>query len=233
MPLAIGLAVGALAGSVYSSNQAAKAAKAGQESAEELFYAQMGQQQKQYEELLALGEPYRAAGERGLTQYERYTRDPSAIYGDPVYQAMLAQGTKAVEGSAAARGSQISGRTLADLQEIGKSTASQYRSQIMGELANLANIGSTSVGQVYGVGGQAMQAMGSSYGNLATLAQQTGQIQAASQMGQYGALTNLAGTLGSAYIKNKNPYQTSTIPYGTISGSQQSQMLAAQDEGLY
>lgn len=188
----------------YLETQAAQdAAEAGQAQAAQLTREQLAQQQRQYEELLALGTPYRAAGERGLAQYEAYTKEPGAIYEDPAYQAMLTQGTRAVEGSAAAKGTQLSGKTLAGLQELGMSTASQYRSQIMGELANLANIGSTAVGQAYGVGGQQMAQTAGAYGNLANLAQQTGQIQAAAQMGQAGALTNLAGTLGAAYIKSR------------------------------
>lgn len=200
---AVGVAVVGTVASTAASNKAAKAASQGQAAAERLTQEQMAAQQEQYGELLALGAPYRGAGERGLAQYEAYTRDPSAMYEDLTYQAMLAQGTKAVEGSAAARGTQLSGRTLADLQEVGRSTASQYRSQIMGELANLANIGSTSIGQAYGVGGQAMSQTAGAYGNLATLAQQTGQIQAGAAMGQGTALANLAGTLGAAYIKNQ------------------------------
>lgn len=211
MPLGSALAISAglgLAGSIYGSQQASESAEAGQRQAAALTQQQLAQQQRQYEELLALGQPYRAAGEEGLAQYQAYTKDPSAIYADPAYQAMLSQGTKAVEGSAAARGTQLSGRTLGALQELGMSTASQYRSQIMGELANLANIGSASIGQAYGVGGQQMAQTAGAYGNLATLAQQTGQIQAGAQMGQYGALTNLAGTLGAAYIGRQQPATT-------------------------
>lgn len=187
-------------GSILGGKEAASAAEAGQAQAAALTREQMEQQQKQFEELLALGQPYRAAGERGLAQYEAYTQDPGAMYQDPAYQALLAQGMQTIEGSAAARGTQLSGRTLAGLQEMGQATASQYRSQIMGELANLANIGSTAVGQAYGVGGQQMSQTAGAYGNLANLAQQTGQIQAGAQMGQAGALANLAGTLGAAYI---------------------------------
>lgn len=191
------------ASSYYGSQQATEAAQAGQEQATQLTREQLAQQQKQYEELLALGQPYREAGLRGLSQYEQYLQDPSKIYSDPAFLAMMREGSRAVEGSAAAKGTQLSGKNLAALQQLGMSTASQYRSQVLGELANLANIGSTSIGQAYGVGGQAMQQTAGAYSNLATLAQQTGQIQAANQMGMYGGLTNLAGTLGSAYIKSQ------------------------------
>lgn len=190
-----------LAGSLYGSSQAADAAAAGQAEAAQLTREQLAQQQRQYEELLALGEPYRAAGERGLAQYEAYTQDPSAMYQDPTYQAMLQQGTRSIEGSAAARGTQLSGATLAGIEDYAMSSASQYRSQIMGELANLANIGSTSVGQAYGIGGQQMAQTGAAYGNLANLSQQTGMIQAGSYLGQGSAATSLAGTLGAAYIQ--------------------------------
>lgn len=194
------IAIGGYLASESASSRASSAAKRGQKRSEALTREQMAQQQAQYEQLLSLGEPYRAAGERGLAQYEALTQDPTSIYNNPVYQALLEQGMRNVEGSAAARGTQLSGRTLAGLQEMGMTTASQYRSQIMGELANLANIGSTSIGQAYGVGGQQMAQTAGAYQNLANLAQQTGQIQAASAMGQGTATTNLLGTLGAAYI---------------------------------
>lgn len=187
--------------STQASKKAAGAAESGQREAAQLTREQLAQQQRQYEELLALGEPYRQAGAQGLAQYQAYTQDPTAMYQDPTYQAMLQQGTRAVEGSAAARGTQLSGKTFAGLQDLAMSTASQYRGQIMGELANLANIGSTAVGQAYGVGGQQMGQTAAAYGNLANLAQQTGQIQAGAAMGQGTAMSNLAGTLGAAYIQ--------------------------------
>ena len=210
--------VGALV-STTASKRAVSAAEAGQTEAAGLTREQMAQQETQYRELLALGEPYRAAGERGLVEYERLAADPSAIYEDPTYQALVAEGGRAIESSAAARGTQLSGRTLAGLQEMGQTTAAQYRGQIMGELANLANIGSTAVGQAYGVGGAQMAQTGQAYGGLSTLAQQTGQIQAGAEMGAGGALTQLAGTLGSAYIRGQQPSSTVPIPGGGTAAS--------------
>jgi len=85
----------------------------------------------------------------------------------------------------------------------------------MGELATLTNIGSTSIGQAYGVGGQQMQQTGAAYSNLANLAQQTGQIQAGSSLGQGQALAGLAGTLGASYIRSQIPAtSTTTTPSG-------------------
>jgi len=185
--------VGDFLGDITGANAAADAAAAGQAQATALTREQLAQQQAQFEQLLALGQPYRQAGQQGLEQYLAYTQDPTAMFEDPTYQAMLQQGTKAYEGSAAARGMQLSGRTLAGLQELGQTTASQYRSQIMGELYNLANIGSTSVGQAYGVGGQQMSQTGSAYGNLANLAQQTGQIQAGAAMAPFNTTVSALG----------------------------------------
>lgn len=203
MPLGAALVLGGIGAAVdiYGQNKAASAAEAGQAQAAQLTREQLAQQQKQYEQLLALSQPYREAGTSALQQYQGLLSNPSAIYSDPTYQAMLAQGTKALEGSAAARGTQLSGRTLAGLQDLGMSTASQYRAQIMNELGNLINTGSTSIGQAYGVGGQQMSQIGGAYGNLANLAQQTGQLEAAGALGQSQGITGLLGTLGSAYIK--------------------------------
>lgn len=210
---AVGTAVVGAVASSQASKGAADAAMEGQQMSNYMTMRGLALQQEEAYNLRKLAEPFRMAGQRGLAQYEAYTQDPSAMYQDPTYQAMLEQGTRAVEGSAAAKGTQLSGRTLASLQDLGMSTASQYRSQIMGELANLANIGSTAVGQAAGIGGQQMQQTGAAYQNLANLAQQTGQIQAGAIMGQGTALANLAGTLGSAYMKyNQTPSTPAPTP---------------------
>lgn len=218
----VGSAVVGAGASIYSSNQAAATAQAGQEQATALTVAQMEQQKQMYNKLLALSSPYRTAGEQGLARYQALTTSPESLYNDPTYQAMLAQGQRAVESSAAARGTQLSGGTLAALQQMGMSTASQYRSQIMNELANLANVGQTSIGQAYGIGGQQMQQIRGAYGNLANLAQQTGQLQAGAALGQGAAITGLAGNVAGAYMKYNTPTQpaagTGTVPTGNAGG---------------
>jgi len=217
-----GAAIAAIVGYAASSDaasSAASSAQAGQTIATQTQLLGLAQQQKQFSDLMKMAKPYRQAGKVGLEQYAQYAANPEAMYQSPTFQAMLEQGTKAVEGSAAARGTQLSGRTLADLQQMGMATASQYRSQIMGELANLANIGQSSINAGFGIGGQMMQQTGAAYGNLANLAQQTGQIQAGAAMGQGSAATQLAGTLGSAYIKSQAPATTTTTaPTTTTTG---------------
>lgn len=207
----IGAVVGAGV-SYASSEEAASAAEAGQQQAAALTQQQLAQQQQQYKNLLALSAPYREAGTQALSQYQNLIANPSVMYQDPAYQAILNQGIQAAEGSAAAGGTQFSGRTLAGLQNLGMATGAQYRQQILGELVSLANMGLSSTGQATDLGQQNISNIGSAYGNLANLAQQTGQLQAGAALGQGTAFTNLIGGLGGAYIKYNQPSQT---PAGT------------------
>lgn len=209
------------AGVSYASSQEAQsAAEKGQAQAAALTQEQMAQQEAQYKNLLGLSAPYRAAGEQALSQYQNLLQNPNAIYNDPTYQAMLNQGVQAAQFNTAAQGTQLSGRTLAGLQQLGMSTASQYRNQIMGELANLIQGGQSGTGQAANLGGQNISNIGATYGNLANLAQQTGQLQAGAALGQGTALTNLIGGLGSAYMKYNTPSQTTagqaTVPSSSL-----------------
>lgn len=209
------------AGVSYASSEEAKsAAEKGQKQAAALTREQLAQQESQYKNLLGLSQPYRAAGEQALAQYQNLTQNPEQLYNNPTYQAMLNQGLAAAKGNAAAQGTQMSGRTLAGLQQLGMSTSSQYRNQIMGELANLIQGGQAGTGQAAGLGGQNISNIGAAYGNLANLAQQTGQLQAGAALGQGTTIANLVGGLGSAYMKYNTPSQTpagqATVPSSSL-----------------
>lgn len=209
---AVGAAVVGAGVSYESSKKASEAAQAGQAQAANLTQQQLAQQQQQYQQLLGLSQPYRTAGEQALGQYQNLLQNPNAIYSDPTYQAMLNQGIQAVQANTAAQGTQMSGRTLAGLQQLGMSTASQYRTQIMNELAGLISGGQSGTTQAANLGVGNIQNIGSAYGNLANLAQQTGQLQAGTALGQGSALTGLIGNLAGSYMKYNAPSQT---PAGT------------------
>lgn len=116
---AVGAAVVGAGVSYESSKKASEAAQAGQAQAANLTQQQLAQQQQQYQQLLGLSQPYRTAGEQALGQYQNLLQNPNAIYSDPTYQAMLNQGIQAVQANTAAQGTQMSGRTLAGLQQLG------------------------------------------------------------------------------------------------------------------
>jgi hypothetical protein len=139
-------------------------------------------QQEQFERQMELQAPWRQAGERALNKLEaaaEYTPFGMAQFqADPGYGFRFAQGQKALERSAAARGGLLSGNTGGALQQYGQGMASQEyqnafnryqaeRQARLGPLQSLAGVGQTSVnalgqaGQNYATGmGEALGAGG-------------------------------------------------------------------------
>jgi hypothetical protein len=179
-----------------------------------------------------LSEPYREAGTKALAGYEEAIAEPFDYKEDPGYQFRLSEGLKGVERSAAAKGMQLSGRTLKGLgryaqdyasDEFGKAYA--RRQQGISNLYNLASMGQAAAagqaqaGGAMGAnisqsilrGGQAQSQMYSDIGN----------IQAASAMAPYniassaisqGAMMYGAGGFGGG--------GGSAIPAGGITETQ-------------
>jgi hypothetical protein len=115
---------------------------------------------------------------------------------DPGYQFRLSEGMKAVENSAAARGSLNSGATLKGLTRFGQDFASNEYGNIYnreyGRLSNLANMGQNSAAQT----GQAGQNYANAYGQNVMGA---ANAQAAATMGQNQATMGLIGQGAMAY----------------------------------
>lgn len=177
--------VGGMASSEAADAQADAAAQStamqGQISAQ-----QMALQREQFERQLALQEPWRKAGEQALnkliplTDYEKF--DMSKFEADPGYAFRLAEGQKALDRQAAARGGLISGSALKAASRYGQEMGSQEytnafnryqaeRQARLGPLQSLAGVGQTSA-QSLGSAGQAMtagmtNALGA-YGNAAS-----------------------------------------------------------------
>jgi len=139
--------------------------------------------------------PYQEAGLEALAKYQAIQADPDALADDPTLQFLQRMGQEQVESSAAARGTQLSGRTLEALSERGQSIASQYRGQVLGELSNLMALGTgtglQATAGATGAVGAAGAGVSKGYGALADLAQQGGMTQAANIMGAYGGFSNL------------------------------------------
>jgi hypothetical protein len=145
--------------------------------------------------------PYREAGYRALSKLEAasdYTPfGMDQFQADPGYGFRLAQGQKALERSAAARGGLISGNTGGALQQFGQGLASQEyqnafnryqaeRQSRLGPLQSLAGVGQTSVNAL----GQAGQNYATNAGNAYGAA---GQARASGYMGTANAI---AGGIG-------------------------------------
>jgi hypothetical protein len=170
-------------------------------------------QQQQYEQTRADQAPYREAGYNALANLQRTAGNVPAAFkfgagdyqADPGYAFRLAEGQKALDRQAAARGGLISGGALKAAQRYGQEMGSQEfgnaynraltgyntevarENQLYNRQAGLAGIGQTATNLV----GQAGQNYATNVGNLMTGA---GAAQAAGQVGMANAITGGLGT---------------------------------------
>lgn len=204
-----------VAGSMYSSKQAGKAAKTQAASADAASQIQWDMYDQTREDLM----PYKQAGDTALGQlmgqmtpdgYFNQTYTGQDIYNDPSYQFRLQQGQDAIQSSAAAQGGLLSGATLKALQGYGQDMASQEYSNAYNRfnadqtnrynrLSNLVGIGQNAAAQVGNAGAQTAQA-------IANNTMQGANALAAGQIGSANAWTDGAqqlGSLATAYLNNK------------------------------
>ena len=204
-----------VAGSVYSSKQAGKAAKTQANSADTASQIQWDMYDQTRKDL----DPFKQAGATSLSQmmgqmtpdgYFNQTYTGQDIYSDPSYQFRLQQGQDAIQSSAAAQGGLLSGATLKALQNYGQESASQEygnaynrfnadQTNRYNRLSNLVGIGQNAAAQVGNAGAQTSQAIANN-----TMA--GANALAAGQIGSANAWTNGAqqlGSLATAYANNK------------------------------
>lgn len=172
-------------------------------------------QYKQWQESVALQEPWRKAGEQALnkliplTDYTKFGM--SQFQQDPGYQFRLSEGLKALDRQAASRGGLISGAALKAAGRYGQEAASQEytnafnryqteRAAQLQPLQSLAGVGQTTAQQV---GQSGMQ-----------MAQNVGEAQAAAAQarasGYMGASNALSGGL-TQYLNYSNQQQQNAL----------------------
>ena len=154
-------------------------------------------QREQFERQVGLQAPFREAGVRALPELEtasRYTPfGMKQFTADPGYRFRLAEGQKALDRQAAARGGLISGGALKAASRYGQEMGSQEytnafnryqteRQARLNPLQSLAGMAQTSVGQL----GQAGQAMATGVGEAGG---QAAQARASGYMGGANALS--------------------------------------------
>ena len=159
-------------------------------------------QQKQYEQTRADLEPWRKAGVNALGKLEGmadYTMfGPEQFSKDPGYGFRLAEGQKALDRQAAARGGLISGGALKAAQRFGQELGSQEytnafnryqieRNAKLGPYQSLAQVGQTTANQLGGFGA-------SNAANVGNLMTGGAAAQAAGQVGASNAITGGLGT---------------------------------------
>jgi hypothetical protein len=189
-----GVATAIVATSLYSANQAGKAADKQVGAARDAAALQNEQFQQTREDQL----PFLEAGKRALTKLESaadYTPfGMSQFQQDSGYAFRLSEGQKALDRSAAARGGLISGGALKAAQRYGQDLGSQEytnafnryqaeRQARLGPLQSLAGVGQTTANQLGSFGA----ANAANVGNLMT----------------GGAAASAAGTVGQANAFNQ------------------------------
>ena len=212
----------AVAGSVLSAGvgmySAKKAAKAQRKAAEQAIAAQQAAFERQagYQQPFidagqtAQNEMMRLLGLGGDATSEGYGSAAQAFgtdqfEADPGYAFRQAEGMKALERSAAARGNLLSGSTLKGIQRFGQDLASQeyqnafnrYQTERAARLNPLMGI--------TGSGQTAANAMTSAAGNLGQNEAQgymnVGQARASGYMGMGNALSSAIGSATNAYLE--------------------------------
>ena len=196
---AAGIAISAL-----SSRSASKKAAAGQASA-------LSENKRQYDIGQSNLEPYRTAGEWGLSQYRGMLQDDSLLkWGgfsqenmqeDPGYQFRLQQGYQGLDRMSAKMGQRMSGARGIGLMNYGQQMASQEFGASRGrslqdyglgrqeglerlsQFSNLASSGQQAAGSMSNLGANYASSQAGAYTRL-------GEYQAAGRMGMGNALTS-------------------------------------------
>jgi hypothetical protein len=180
-------------------------------------------QREQFERQVELQAPFREAGVRALPELEaasRYTPfGMQQFQQDPGYGFRLAEGQKALDRQAAARGGLISGAALKGAQRYGQEMGSQEytnafnryqteRQARLNPLQSLAGMAQTSVGQL----GAAGQAMASGVGEAGG---QAAQARASGYMGGANALSQgLSNYMGYSQGQDRNALLSRAIGGG-------------------
>jgi hypothetical protein len=210
------MALGSIAGGIISAGGAQDAARTQADAANRAADLQ----KQQFDQQMALQEPYRQAGltgqnrlmellglggNAGAAGYGQYARDfgMQDFQQDPGYQFRLGEGLKAMSRQAGARGGLISGQTMKGLEDYRQASASQeygnafnrYQTNRQNQLQPLGNLMSSGQAAASNQAGQAGQ-----YGvNAGNLMGQAGQAMAAGQMGAANSIGNALSSSASAY----------------------------------
>ena len=220
--------VAAIGGGLIAAGGAKSAGRAQERAAKEANVAQ----QRMFEEQNRLQEPFRQGGltaQNEIMQLLGIGGDKAAAgYGslgksfgesdfqqDPGYAFRQAEGMKALERSAAARGNLLSGSTLKGVQRFGQDLASQEyqnafnryqvnRSNKLNPLQSLMGSGQSATNIMTGAAGQMGQ-------NEASNIYNAGQARASGYVGQANALSTALGQVGG--IASNYPTQNALIGY--------------------
>lgn len=207
--------VAAVGGGMIAARGARRAARAQERAAQ----AAEQTQREMFERQIALQEPFRQAGltaQQQIMQLLGIGGDANAAdYGslarsfgqadfeaDPGYAFRQAEGMRALERSAAARGGLLSGNMMRGIQRFGQDLASQEyqnafnrfqveRAARLNPLQSLMGSGQSAANVLTGAAGQAGQ-------NIGQMQLGAGQARASGYVGQANALAGALGSIGQA-----------------------------------
>jgi hypothetical protein len=204
------------AGSIYASSKASSAqVKAAEQQAQTAKDTLTSQQ--------AIAAPYTLAGSFGVNELARQLGvagdsgsagygslmkgyDPSTFAADPGYGFRMAEGQKALERSAAARGGLLSGSAMKGTLNYAQGLASQEYQNAFNRYTSERNTrydmlrGLTDVGA--GAAGSMVGAAGTAGANTATAQQARGEATASGYIGAANAITGGVSNI-SSYLQNK------------------------------
>lgn len=196
----VAVAVGgaAVVGAVVANNAANSASSAQRDASRDANSTQLAM----YHQTRADQEPWRQAGQGALNQLSNdFVFGEGGYQSDPGYKFRLAEGTKAINASAAARGGANSGANMKALARYGQDYASnEYNNAYnrnYSRLSALAGFGNTAANQNSAAGQNYANQMGSIYSSQ-------GNANAANSIAQGNAINGGLQGVGNAFTQ----YQT-------------------------
>lgn len=213
--IAIGVgAAGAIGGAAIASSGAKSAANTQADSAtyaadlqKQEADAALAEQQRQYDTGQKNLAPWLAAGTGALSKLTAAPafQAPNAVteQNDPGYQFRLQQGQKALENSAAARGSLLSGGTAKSLNDYAQGSASNEYSNVYNRALQTYNENQNSQLALAGLGQNATSQANSLGTNLAN---NTASIDLTTGAQQGQQINNAAAARASGYAASGNIY---------------------------
>lgn len=218
----------------------------GQASGVQAGAAQAGidEQRRQFDEITKLLSPYTKAGETAITGQQALVglggpqeqqQAIAALESSPQFQALQQQGESAILQNASATGGLRGGNIQGTLAQFRPALLSSLISQQYERLSGLTNFGQASAARQAQFGQQ-------TGANVANLLGSQAQATAGGILGEQGAITGGinnafgaiqgAGGFGKVFGGNNAPNIGTALNYGTNIGSQQTSMLAAQEQGF-
>lgn len=233
----VGGTIGSSLGGMFEGQESAGQASSAQQAS---YDAGIAEQRRQFDLVQKLMEPYVAAGQPALSaQQAMLGLGPAgseqaqieAVKRSPTYLAMLGRGEESLLQRASATGGLRGGNIQAALAQFSPQLLAQELETRYNRLGGMTQLGQNAAAGV----GTAGMATGT---NVANLMGQQGAARAGGIVSQQNAM-NIPGLFGMAQgaggFGNIFPSLFgggTASTYGTIPGSQQTSMLAAQDFGF-